>query len=196
MVFASDASDLVQVLTCRCVNRRQTEELSLGDMAAGSDSPHVALLPCDDVEDGGDQEEGAQPQAVHQGGEPLPAGVRQAVQERHAHEGRHHQQLESEHSQRQPSASSQQQAGAKKEQWRATSHRVGIEVSSVFIAGGLVATVSGGSSVHEPANTTNNISGGVNSDRWGHSGLRSSSRWFECDASSEEKYIMGCGEIM
>lgn len=34
------------------------------------------------------------------------------------------------------------------------SHRMGVEVSSVFIAGGLVATVSGGSSVHEPAKTS------------------------------------------
>lgn len=55
----------------------------------------MTLLPGDDVEDGGDQEEGAQSQAVHPGGEPLPARVRQAVQQRHAHEGRHHQELRS-----------------------------------------------------------------------------------------------------
>lgn len=58
-----------------------------------SGSPHVTLLPGDDVENGGDQEERAQPQAVHPGGDPLPAGVRQAVQQRHAHEGRHDEEL-------------------------------------------------------------------------------------------------------
>lgn len=126
--------------------------------AAGCESPHVTLLPGDDVEDGGDQEEGAQPQAVDPGGEPLPAGVRQAVQQRHAHQGRHHQELRSAvETQQQPSASSQQHTGRKKDTWRVESHRVGVEVSSVFIAGGLVATVSGGSSVHEPANTTTSV---------------------------------------
>lgn len=34
---------------------------------------------------------------------------------------------------------------------------MGVEVSSVFVACGLVATVSGGSSVHEPANTTTSV---------------------------------------
>lgn len=121
---------------------------------AGSQLPHVTLLPGDDVEDGGDQEEGAQPQAVHPGGEPLPARVRQAVQQRHAHEGRHHQELRCEEKQQQSSASSQQHTGTKTQEWRVKSHRMCVEVSSVFIAGGLVATVSGGSSVHEPANTT------------------------------------------
>lgn len=67
-------------------------------IAAGSQLPHVTLLPGDDVEDGGDQEEGAQPEAVHPGGEPLPARVRQAVQQCHAHEGRHHQELRCENS--------------------------------------------------------------------------------------------------
>lgn len=57
-------------------------------------TPHVAPLPGDDVEHGGDQEEGAQAQAVHQGRHLLPAVVRQAVQQRHAHEGRRDEELQ------------------------------------------------------------------------------------------------------
>lgn len=58
-----------------------------------SSSPHVALLPRDDVKHGGDQEERTQAQAVHPGSDPLPAVVRQAVQQRHAHEGWHDEEL-------------------------------------------------------------------------------------------------------
>lgn len=47
----------------------------------------MTLLPGDDVKDGGDQEEGAQAHAVHPGRHPLPARVRQPVQQRHADEG-------------------------------------------------------------------------------------------------------------
>lgn len=66
-------------------------------------------------------------------------------------------------------------AGTKKEQRRATSHRVGVEVSSVFIAGGLVATVGGGSSVHEPAKHNETMLAAAQTDHSGHS-----SRWREC----------------
>lgn len=52
-----------------------------------SSSPHVALLPGDDVKHSGDQEEGTQAQAVHPGSDPLPAVIRQAMQQRHAHDG-------------------------------------------------------------------------------------------------------------
>lgn len=56
-------------------------------------SPHVALLPGDDVKHGGDHEEGAQAQSVHPGRDPLPVVVGQAVQQRHSHEGRHDEEL-------------------------------------------------------------------------------------------------------
>lgn len=59
-----------------------------------SSSPHVALLPGDDVKHGGHQEEGAQAHTVHPGGDPLPTGVRQAMQQRHADEGRHNEELQ------------------------------------------------------------------------------------------------------
>lgn len=49
----------------------------------------MALLPGDDVKHSGDQEEGTQAQAVHPGSDPLPAVIRQAMQQRHAHDGRH-----------------------------------------------------------------------------------------------------------
>lgn len=54
---------------------------------AAPSSPHVALLPGDDVKHSGDQEEGTQAQAVHPGSDPLPAVIRQAMQQRHAHDG-------------------------------------------------------------------------------------------------------------
>lgn len=41
----------------------------------------------------GDQEEGTQAHSVHPGSDPLPAGVRQTMQQRHAHEGRHDEEL-------------------------------------------------------------------------------------------------------
>lgn len=41
----------------------------------------------------GDQEEGTQAHAVHPGSDPLPAGVWQTMQQRHAHEGRHDEEL-------------------------------------------------------------------------------------------------------
>lgn len=47
----------------------------------------MALLPGDDVKHSGDQEEGTQAQAVHPGSDPLPAVIRQAMQQRHAHDG-------------------------------------------------------------------------------------------------------------
>lgn len=53
----------------------------------------MALLPGDDVKHSGNQEEGAQAHPVHPGGEPLPAGVRQLVQQHHAHKGRHDEEL-------------------------------------------------------------------------------------------------------
>lgn len=58
-----------------------------------SSSPHVALLPGDDVKHSGDEEEGAQAHAVHPGGDPLPAVVRQAMQQSHADDGRHDEEL-------------------------------------------------------------------------------------------------------
>lgn len=42
---------------------------------------------------GGDDEEGAQAQSVHPGRDPFPVVVGQAVQQRHAHEGRHDEEL-------------------------------------------------------------------------------------------------------
>lgn len=59
-----------------------------------SPSPHVALLPGDDMKHSGDQEEGTQAHAVHPGSDPLPAVVRQTMQQRHAHEGRHNEELQ------------------------------------------------------------------------------------------------------
>lgn len=59
-------------------------------------SPHVALLPGDDMKHSGDQEEGTQAHAVHPGSDPLPAVVGQTVQKRHAHEGRHDEELQRE----------------------------------------------------------------------------------------------------
>lgn len=57
-------------------------------------SPHVTLLPGDDMKHGGDEEEGAQAHAVHPGRDPLPAVVRQTVQQRHPHEGWHDEELQ------------------------------------------------------------------------------------------------------
>lgn len=56
-------------------------------------SPHVTPLPGDDMKHSGDQEEGTQAHAVHPGSDPLPAGVWQTMQQRHAHEGRHDEEL-------------------------------------------------------------------------------------------------------
>lgn len=53
----------------------------------------MTLLPGDDVKDGGDEEEGAQAHPVHPGRQPLPARVRQPVQQRHAKEGRSDEEL-------------------------------------------------------------------------------------------------------
>lgn len=52
-------------------------------------SPHVTLLPGDDMKHSGDQEEGTQAHAVHPGRDPFPAVVRQTVQQCHPHKGRH-----------------------------------------------------------------------------------------------------------
>lgn len=57
-------------------------------------SPHVALLPGDDMKHSGDQEEGAQAHAVHPGSDALPAVVRHTMQQRHAHDGRHDEELQ------------------------------------------------------------------------------------------------------
>jgi len=67
---------------------------SISSSSSSSSSPHVAPLPGDDVEHGGHQEEGAQPHAVHPGGDLLPAVVRQPVQQRHAHDGRRDEELQ------------------------------------------------------------------------------------------------------
>lgn len=58
-------------------------------------SPHVTLLPGDDVENGGDEEQGAQSHAVDPGREPLPAVIGHVVKEGRAHERRRDEELRS-----------------------------------------------------------------------------------------------------
>lgn len=105
----------------------EIDDDSVAHVEAMLNGPHVALLPGDDVEPGGHQEESAQPGAVHPGRDLLPAVVRQAVQQRHPNDGRNDEE------------------------------GVGVAVSGVLIAGGLVAAVSGGSAVHEPLEAVHSL---------------------------------------
>lgn len=105
----------------------------------------MALLPGDDVKKSGNQEEGAQAHPVHPGGEPLPAGVRQSVQQRHAHEGRHNEELKTT-TKRYTTFFRCRLKTVKNIQ----AHRVSVAVSSMLVARGLVATVSRRPPVHKP----------------------------------------------
>lgn len=105
----------------------EIDDNSVAHVEAVLYGPHVALLPGDDVEHGGHQEQGAQPEAVHPGRDLLPAVVGQSVQQRHAHEGRHDEES------------------------------VSVAVCSVLVAGGLVAAVCRGSSVHEPLEAVHSL---------------------------------------
>lgn len=119
----------------------------------------MAFLPGDDVKHSGDEEEGAQAHAVHPGGDPLPAVVRQAMQQSHADDGWHDEELRQ---------GGKKTCLKKKEEMiqvttfkeiktNEASHRVSVAVCSMLVAGGLVAAVSGGSSVHEPETRTQEI---------------------------------------
>lgn len=55
--------------------------------------PEVTLFPGNYVEDGGDDEEGAEPHAVHPCCDLLPAVVREPMEEGTAHDGRNNQEL-------------------------------------------------------------------------------------------------------
>ncbi len=103
----------------------------------------------------GDQEEGTQAHAVHPGSDPLPAVVWQTMQQRHAHEGRHNEELQRNHRTIKKKKNNLFEITPSTFKTKPhAAHRMSVAVCSVLIAGGLIAAVSRGPSVHEPETHT------------------------------------------